>query len=81
MRLRYSPKFKTSFRNFPKETREKFYKQAEYLLRDPRHPSLRAKRYHASRGAWQARVDGRIRFYFLIQGDAYVLLDISKHPK
>ncbi len=81
MRIHFSPKFKANLHNFPKEIREKFYKQAEYLLIDIRHPSLRAKKYNASRGIWQGRVDKNIRFYFLIEGDIYFLLDIKKHSK
>lgn len=81
MRIQYAPKFKQSLKQFSKEIRKKFYKQAGYLIRDIRHPSLRAKRYDKTRGIWQARVDKKLRFYFLIEGDIYYLLDIKKHPK
>ena len=30
---------------------------------------------------WQARVTDTYRFYFVIQGNTYILLDITKHPK
>lgn len=61
--------------------KDKFWKQLSYLLRDIRHPSLHAKKYDEARGVWQARVDVNIRFYFLIEGDTYVLLEIKYHPK
>jgi hypothetical protein len=43
------------------------------------HPSLRAKKYDTER--WQARVTRDWRFYFRIEGDSYILLDIMRHPK
>jgi hypothetical protein len=50
-----------------------------FLFDDIRHPSLRAKKYDAER--WQARVARDWRFYFRIEGDTYLLLDIMRHPK
>jgi hypothetical protein len=49
------------------------------LLRDLRHPSIQAKKYDATR--WQGRVTRGWRFYFRIEDDAYVVLDIMAHPK
>lgn len=51
------------------------------LEADLRHPSLRAKKYDEARQIWQARVNRSWRFYFIIQGDSYLLLDIMSHPK
>jgi plasmid maintenance system killer protein len=51
------------------------------LLQNLYHPSLHAKKYDESRGLWQARVNKDWRFYFLIQDDAYYLVDIMRHPK
>lgn len=67
--------------SFPSPTKNEFEKQLKFLLSNLRHPSLRAKKYDEARGIWQARVDKHIRFYFLIESDVYVLLDIRKHPK
>ena len=81
MKLDPTPKFKENLKKLPKETQEKFYKQANFLLRNLRYPSLRAKKYNEEFGIWQARVDRNIRFYFLIKEDYYILLDITSHPK
>lgn len=81
MNLFYTPKFKTKIREFPDSVKRKFYKQAEFLLINPYHPSLRTKKYDEAREIWQARVDKKIRFYFLIEKNLYILLDIKKHPK
>ena len=81
MKVIHLNRFKRNFQNFPLEIQQKFEKQITYLLRDIRHPSLQSKKYDESRGIWQARVDINIRFYFLIEGDTYILFDIRKHSK
>ncbi len=81
MIIQYHSQFKENLRKFSRYIQEKFYKQAEFLLRDIRHPSLRAKKYDESNDIWQARVDANVRFYFKIQKDAYFLFDIKYHPK
>lgn len=81
MKLYYTDRFRKDFQKLPATQRGKFYKQATFLLKDLRHPSLRAKKYGEQKGVWQARVDGSFRFYFLIERDSYILLRIKKHPK
>ena len=51
------------------------------VRRGRQHPSLHAKKYDESTGLWQARVNRSWRFYFTIEGDAYVLHTIIAHPK
>ena len=58
-----------------------FDKQVRLLVANLRHPSLRAKKYDQNRGIWQARVTRGWRFYFLIEADTYILLDLIPHPK
>lgn len=65
----------------PRTVQKKFWKQLAFLLKDLQHPSLHAKRYDETKGVWQARVDRNYRFYFLIETNMYVLLDIRMHPK
>jgi len=74
-----TPRFKREFKKFSKEIQKAFAKQMIFLLNDIRHPSLRAKKYDESLQIWQARVTWNVRFYFLIEGDTYLLLDIEKH--
>lgn len=81
MKVFYTPHFKRSFKFLTKEIKNKFRKQVEFLLKDIRHPSLRAKKYDKKRDIWQVRVDDNFRFYFLIKGNAYILLEIKSHPK
>jgi mRNA interferase RelE/StbE len=65
----------------PPAVRKPFDKQAKLLLENLRHPSLRAKKYDESRNIWQARVNRDWRFYFVITGDTYLILNIVPHPK
>lgn len=41
----------------PLEVQKRFGQQLAHLLRDLRHPSLRAKKYNESSGLWQARIN------------------------
>jgi len=56
-------------------------KQLDLLLKDRRYPSLKAKKYDEKRGIWQARITQDYRFYFLIEGDTYVIINMTKHKK
>ena len=81
MKYQFTAKFIRSYHNFSELTQLKFDKQLNYLLQNITHPSLRAKKYDETNNIWQARVDKSIRFYFLIKGNIYILLDIKKHSK
>lgn len=56
-------------------------KQLSLLQNNLRHPSLRAKKYDESRDIWQARITHGWRFYFLIKGDTYRIIEMKAHPK
>lgn len=73
--------FVEKLESLPEYIQEKFWKQLNFLLRNFRHPSLHAKKYDEARGIWQVRIDRNYRFYFLIEEDTYILLDILSHPK
>jgi len=81
MKIFYSPEFKKALKACPPEVERKLYKQIDYLAENLRHPSLRAKKYSEATGIWQARVDQNYRFYFMIEEDVYILLDVRSHPK
>ena len=81
MRLLFSPRFVRNYGKAPSAVRRAFDKQSGLMLQDLHHPSLRVKKYNEAEGLWQARVNRSWRFYFRIDGDAYVLTDIIPHPK
>jgi len=65
----------------PPAVQNGFDKQVKLMVENFRHPSLRAKKYDESRNIWQARVNRGWRFYFLIAGDTYLILNIIPPPK
>lgn len=79
MQIRTTRRFDRSYAKAPPAIKRAFLKQVAFLLEDIRHPSLRAKKYDEEH--WQARVTRDWRFYFRIEGDTYILLDIMAHPK
>jgi mRNA interferase RelE/StbE len=81
MELLRSIRFERSYAKAPQRVQRAFDKQSLLLLHNPHHPSLRAKKYDEGQNLWQARVNKSWRFYFLIQGDAYYIVDIVPHPK
>jgi len=81
MRAELTEPFVANLIASPPEIQRLFGKQLANLLRDLRHPSLRAKKFDPGRGLWQARINDDWRFYFTIEGDRYVLRAIIPHPK
>ncbi len=81
MRLVYSERFRRSYEHAPPEVRRAIERRLTLLVENLRHPSLRAKKYDETRGIWQARVNRDWRFYFLIEGNTYQLIDVIPHPK
>lgn len=81
MKASFSQRFIRQYSALIPERKAKFDKQLGFLLSDPRHPSLRAKKYDEANSIWQARVDAKYRFYFRIEGDTYRILSIIPHPK
>jgi mRNA interferase RelE/StbE len=81
MRIRYSPAATKAFASAPSNVQKAFLKQARFLVENLRHSSLRAKKYDETQDRWQARVNRDWRFYFTIEDDVYLILDIIPHPK
>ena len=79
MRRATTKPFDREFKKFSKEIQNAFEKQITFLLQDIRHPSLRAKKYDEDADIWQARVTKNVRFYFRLEGDVYILLNIRRH--
>lgn len=65
----------------PPPVQKAFIKQINFLARNLRHSSLRAKKYDESLDLWQARVNEDWRFYFTISRDTYVVTSVVPHPK
>jgi mRNA interferase RelE/StbE len=81
MRLFRTPHFERNYAKASQQVQRAFDKQSALLLQNLHHPSLRAKKYDERHGLWQARVNKDWRFYFFIQDDAYLIVNIIPHPK
>lgn len=81
MRVLYTERFSKSYRDALPAIQRALDRRIALLIANLRHPSLRAKKYDERRNIWQARVNEDWRFYFCIDEDAYVLLDMIAHPK
>ena len=81
MKLQYSQHFRRNYAAAPAHIQRAIDKQAALLVENPRHPSLRAKKFDEARGVWQARVTRDWRLYFTIEGDTYRLHELKPHPK
>jgi mRNA interferase RelE/StbE len=81
VKLQFSARFIRAYNKAPAEIQRAFDKQSLLLLQNLRHPSLRAKKYSEAEDKWQSRVNQDWRFYFRIVGDAYIVTDITAHPK
>ena len=81
MRLKYSDAVIAALENAPDTVKKAFFKQAQLLEHNLRHPSLRAKKYDATKDTWQARVNKDWRFYFAIIDSTYYIFKLIPHPK
>lgn len=82
MKVDYNnPGVVNQLRDAPLSVRKAFLKQIKFLAANLHHPSLHAKKYDQGRDLWQARVTKGWRFYFVIQNDTYIVLDVIPHPK
>ena len=79
MKAAFTPHFQRSYQKLPPSIQATFDKQATLLLKDLRHPSLRAKKYDEKRDIWQVRVTGSYRCYFEIKGDYYIFHEVRLH--
>jgi mRNA-degrading endonuclease RelE of RelBE toxin-antitoxin system len=81
MQLHYTERFRRSYASAPPNIQRAFDRRVAFLVKNLRHPSLRAKKYDEARNIWQARVNSGWRFYFTIEDDTYHIIDIIPHPK
>ena len=81
MQVIHSARFEKQYATAPAEVQKAFDKQQRLLLTNPRHPSLRAKKFNKTINLWQARVTRSWRFYFTIEDHTYYLHSLREHPK
>ncbi|MBI4160075.1 hypothetical protein HY504_02820 [Candidatus Wolfebacteria bacterium] len=81
MKIAFSKKALREYLNLSTVLRKAAVKQFGFLLKNLKHPSLRAKKYDETKDIWQARITKSWRFYFQIRGDVYYIITIIPHPQ
>lgn len=81
MKILFASKALRDYQNAPQEIKQTADKQFNFLLKNLKYPSLRAKKYDEAKDVWQARITRGWRFYFRIRGDIYYIITIAKHPE
>jgi mRNA interferase RelE/StbE len=81
VKVRFTDRADRDYAALSADVRKAFGKQLEFLLANPRHPALRAKKLEGADNLWQARVSRGWRSYFKIDGDEYAIIGILPHPK
>lgn len=80
MKLIFTAKALKNYESLAEKLQTLVDKQLDFLLKDIRYPSLRAKKYNESQDIWQVRISKEYRAYFCIEDDTYVIIAIGKHP-
>jgi len=84
MRLRPTERFADEYEQLPERLQRQADKALDLLLKNLRHPSLRAKKMGGERDPegrdiWEARVSRGYRFTFAIEGNTHILYRIGPH--
>lgn len=80
MVILFSKKAENNYKKLPLKIKLKADKQFLYLLKDYRHPSLRAKKM-GGRDIFEARIDIHYRFTFRVAEDEVYILTIGPHDE
>lgn len=78
MKLVFTDPFRRDYRTLPAQVRRALSKALKFLLENPRHPSLRAKKIPGTE-IWYARAGKAYRFTFQLQGDTITLRRAGTH--
>lgn len=79
MKVRRTGRFKKDYQKLPSDIRQRVDQKLRFLLRDPRHPSLRIHKLQSVEGLWEFSVTMNYRVIFEIEGEYYVLLGVGPH--
>jgi mRNA-degrading endonuclease RelE of RelBE toxin-antitoxin system len=78
MKIRRTDRFKKDYLTLPKNIQRRVDEKLKFLLRDPRHPSLRVHKIRV-KGLWEFSVTMNYRVLFEINGEFFVLLAVGPH--
>ena len=79
MKVGRTNRFKTDYQKLPLDIQQRVDQKLRFLLRDPRHPSLRVHKLRGVEGLWEFSVTMNYRVVFEVVGEYYVLLGVGPH--
>lgn len=79
MKVRRTDRFKKDYQDLPATVQQRVDQKLRFLLRDPRHPSLRVHKVQGVEGLWEFSVTMNYRVICEIEGEYYVLLRVGPH--
>ncbi len=79
MKIRRTDRFKKDYQKLPLDIQQRVDHKLRFLLRDPRHPSLRVHKVRGVEGLWEFSVTMNYRVIFEIEGEYFVLLGVGTH--
>jgi len=79
MKIRRTDRFKKDYQKLPSDVQQRVDEKLRFLLRDPRHPSLRVHKLRGAEGLWEFSVTMEYRVIFEIEDEYYVLLGAGPH--
>ncbi len=79
MKIRRTDRFKKDYQKLPSDIQQRVDQKLRFLLRDPRHPSLRVHKLRGVEGLWEFSVTMNYRVIFETEGEYYVLLGVGSH--
>ena len=81
MRIARTDRFRRAYQRLTEQERELARKAIGLLVRDLRHPGLRAKKIQGAERVWEARASRSLRMTFQIEGDIILLRTIGAHDR
>ena len=79
MKIRQEKQFRRDFEALSPAIQKRAKKQLALFLQNPRHPSLQTEKVKGHRDLWKGRITQSYRFFFRIEGDTYILLNVGPH--
>jgi mRNA-degrading endonuclease RelE of RelBE toxin-antitoxin system len=79
MEIRRTDRFKKDYQKLPSDIQQRVDQKLRFLLRDPRHPSLRVHKLRGVEALWEFSVTMNYQVIFEIKGEYYVLLGVGPH--
>lgn len=78
--IRRTDSFKKQYQKLSLLTQKKFEKQLNFLVKNPQHPSLRARK-KSGEEVYEARIDRHFRFTYQMRASILTLLTIGPHDE